>query len=144
MNKEVKFLWKFKKKNIFFFFFWGGGGGGVQVGGVRVDVNEELKFFVKIQKKFFWGGEIGSGGSLNMTTDFLRYHICKIAEYKIQKRAITQKESYDFLKYSTHHSLSANLGFKSLAFILFEILHLQNCNVKFQKFQRAITQKKII
>ena len=61
------------------------------------------------------------------------------------KRAITQKASYDFFlnftKYSTHHSLSANTGFKSLAFILFEILHLQNCAVKFQNFQRAITQK---
>ena len=44
------------------------------------------------------------------------------------KRAITQKASYDFflifIKYSTHHSLSANTGFKSLAAILFEILHL--------------------
>ena len=29
----------------------GGGGGGRYGGGVRVDVNEELKFFVKIQKK---------------------------------------------------------------------------------------------
>ena len=47
-----------------------------------------------------------------------------------------------FTKYSTHHSLSANTGFTSLAFILFEILHLQNCYVKFQNFQRAITQKK--
>ena len=47
-----------------------------------------------------------------------------------------------FTKYSTHHSLSANTGFKSLAFILFEILHLQNCAVKFQNFQRAITKKK--
>ena len=38
-----------------------GGGGGVG-GGVRVDVNEELKFFVKIQKnnRFFFGGG-GSG-----------------------------------------------------------------------------------
>ena len=47
-----------------------------------------------------------------------------------------------FTKYFTHHSLSANTGFKSLAFILFEILHLQNCDVKFQNFQRAITHKK--
>ena len=46
-----------------------------------------------------------------------------------------------FTKYSTHHSLSANTGFKSLTFLLFEILHLQNCDVKFQNFQRAITQK---
>ena len=28
-----------------------------------------------------------------------------------------------------------------LAFILLEILHLQNCDVKFQNFQRAITKK---
>ena len=49
VNKEMKFLCKFKKK--FYFFFWGGGGrgsvGGVRLGGgrgVRVDVNEELKF----------------------------------------------------------------------------------------------------
>ena len=37
----------------------GGSGSGWKV---RVDVNEELKFFVKIQKKknFFWGG--GGGG----------------------------------------------------------------------------------
>ena len=47
-----------------------------------------------------------------------------------------------FTKYSTHRSLSANTGFKSLAFILFEIFHLQNCDVKFQNFQSAITQEK--
>ena len=55
VNKELKFLLKFKKK----IFFWGGGrggggggGGGVGgsvggvglLGGVRLDVNEELKF----------------------------------------------------------------------------------------------------
>ena len=41
-----------------------------------------------------------------------------------------------FTNYSTHHSLSANTDFKSLAFILFEIhvLHLENCKVKFQNF----------
>ena len=47
---------------MFLFFFWGGrvGSGG---GGVRVDVNGEVKFFVKIQKKkyFFLGGS-GWGG----------------------------------------------------------------------------------
>ena len=41
---------------------WGGGGSGL---GVRMDVNEELKFLVKIQKKniffFFWGGGGGVG-----------------------------------------------------------------------------------
>ena len=46
VNVELKFFLKFKKKNFFFL----GGGGGVSVrgrvggGGVRVDVNEELKF----------------------------------------------------------------------------------------------------
>ena len=38
VNEELKFLWKFKKKN-----FLGGGGGGGGVGGFRVDVIEELK-----------------------------------------------------------------------------------------------------
>ena len=41
MIEELKFLGKFTK--IFFFFFWGGGCL-VGMGGVRVDVNEELKF----------------------------------------------------------------------------------------------------
>ena len=39
-------------------------GGGVELGG-QVGCNEELKFFVKIQKKyflFFWGGGRGGGG----------------------------------------------------------------------------------
>ena len=35
------------------------------------------------------------------------------------------------VKYSTYHSLSANTDFKYLAVILSEILHLQNCDVKF-------------
>ena len=43
-----------KKKNS------GGGGRVGGGGGVRVDVNEELKFFVKIQKKN-WGGGVGVG-----------------------------------------------------------------------------------
>ena len=40
----------------------GRGGGGGRVGGVRVDVNEELKFLGKFKKK--WGGVrgVGSGG----------------------------------------------------------------------------------
>ena len=40
VNKELKFLWKLKKKKFWLGRVWGGGGGG----GVRVDVNEELKF----------------------------------------------------------------------------------------------------
>ena len=45
---------------------WGGGSGGCgrgRVRGVRVDVNEELKFLRNFEKKiffFFWGG--GGGG----------------------------------------------------------------------------------
>ena len=36
---------KIQKNNIFFFGGGGGGGGGVELGGgVRMDVNEELKF----------------------------------------------------------------------------------------------------
>ena len=48
MNREVKFFWKFKKKKIFFL---GGGGGGFGLGwgGVRMDVNEELKFLSSSQ-----------------------------------------------------------------------------------------------
>ena len=45
-NEELKFFVKIQKKNIFFFFL-GGGGSGERSGsgwGVRVDVNEELKF----------------------------------------------------------------------------------------------------
>ena len=45
---------KIQKKK--FFFFGGGGGGFGLLGSVRVDVNEELKFFVKIQKKKLGGG----------------------------------------------------------------------------------------
>ena len=54
---------KIQKKNIF---FGGGGGGrgqvegGVGLGGVRVDVNEELKFLGKFTKKNRGGG--GGGG----------------------------------------------------------------------------------
>ena len=38
----------------------GGGGGGGGLRGVRVDVNEELKFLGKFTKKK-WGGEEGGG-----------------------------------------------------------------------------------
>ena len=44
MNREVKFLQNFKKK-YFSIFLWGEGGGRVRGrGGVRVDVNGEVKF----------------------------------------------------------------------------------------------------
>ena len=45
---------------------WGGGrwGGSGSGWGVRVDVNEEFKFFVKIQKKKFFVGGSGGGGGL--------------------------------------------------------------------------------
>ena len=40
----------------------GGGGGGGGDHGRMVDVNREVKFFVKIQKKN-WGVGLGGGGS---------------------------------------------------------------------------------
>ena len=52
---------KIQKKNC-----GGGGGGGGASGllGVRVDVNREVKFFVKIQKKILdGGGGLGGRGS---------------------------------------------------------------------------------
>ena len=63
--KELKFLGKFTQKKKFV-----GGWGGVRVRGVRVDVNEELKFFVKIQKKGGGAGSLGGrvGGSGWMCT----------------------------------------------------------------------------
>ena len=51
-----KFLGKFTKKK-----FQGGGSVWEGGGGVRVDVNEELKFLCKFKKKKNWGGG-GSGG----------------------------------------------------------------------------------
>ena len=39
-----------------------GGGGGVVGGGVRVDVNEELKVFENSKKNFWVGGSGGGGG----------------------------------------------------------------------------------
>ena len=49
-----KFLGKFTKKIS-------GGGGSVWGGGVRVDVNEELKFLCKFKKKKLGGGVRGVG-----------------------------------------------------------------------------------
>ena len=40
-----------------------GGGGGGRVGGVRVDVKEELKFLSNLKKKIGLGGGQGLGGS---------------------------------------------------------------------------------
>ena len=72
MIEELKFLGKFTQKN-----FLGGGGGGSGggggglghggvglVGGVRVDVNEELKSFCENSKKKFGGG--GGGGGVEL------------------------------------------------------------------------------
>ena len=52
---------------LFFFFFWGGesgrGWGSGSRGAVRVEVNEEVKFFENKNKTFFFwrGGGVGSG-----------------------------------------------------------------------------------
>ena len=45
---------KIKKKKL-------GGGVGLGGGGVRVDVNEELKYLGKFKKKWGWGRVGGSG-----------------------------------------------------------------------------------
>ena len=58
-ERRIEVFVKFQKKKNF---FWGGGRWGGSGWGVRVDVNEELKFFVKIPKKKFWGGGVGAGG----------------------------------------------------------------------------------
>ena len=49
-KRRIEVFVKIQKKNL------GGGGGGVGLGGVRVDVNEKLKFFCFF---FFGGGERG-------------------------------------------------------------------------------------
>ena len=51
-----KFWGKFTKKK-----FQGGGGSVWGGGGVRVDVNEELKFLRKFKKKIFFFGRGGGG-----------------------------------------------------------------------------------
>ena len=60
-ERRIEVFVKIQKRN---FFLGGGvpGGGGGQVWGVRMDVNEELKFLVKIQRKKIGGGG-GSWGS---------------------------------------------------------------------------------
>ena len=58
----MKYLGKFKKKNLGGGGV-GGGGGGVGFGGVRQDGCEQrIEVFVKIQKKKNWGGGGGGGG----------------------------------------------------------------------------------
>ena len=44
----------------------GGGSWSGWGGGVRVDVNEELKFFMKIKKKNWGGGSGGGGGGVRV------------------------------------------------------------------------------
>ena len=58
-ERRTEVFVKIQKKN--FFFFWGGGWVGGGGGVVRVDVNQELKFFGKFKKKI-WGGGSGLGG----------------------------------------------------------------------------------
>ena len=57
-ERRTEVFVKIKKKYIFF----GGRGGGVGLGGggVRVDGNQELKFFGKFKKKN-WGGGVRVG-----------------------------------------------------------------------------------
>ena len=57
-DRRIEVFGKIEKKKIFFGGDRGQVGGRLVGGGVRVDVNEELTFFVKIQKKN-WGGGWG-------------------------------------------------------------------------------------
>ena len=57
-ERRTEVFVKIQKKN---YCFWGGEGG--WVGGVRVDVNQELKFFGKFKKKKLGGGG-GEGWSM--------------------------------------------------------------------------------
>ena len=69
---------KIKKKKI-----WGGGGlGRVGGGGVRVDVNEELKFLGKFTKKKFRGGSVRGGGVRVDVNEELKF-LCKFKKRKI-------------------------------------------------------------
>ena len=56
--EELKSFWENSQKKI------QGGGVGLGGGGVRVDVNEELKFLCKFKKKKKLGGGGGSGGGV--------------------------------------------------------------------------------
>ena len=58
-ERRIEVFVKIQKKKIG---GWGEGSGW----GVRVDVNEELKFLVKFTKNnfFFWGGGSGGGGQV--------------------------------------------------------------------------------
>ena len=63
-ERRIEVFVKIQKKKYFFFvfvfFFWGGGG---MFGGVRVDVNEELKFWGKFTKEIWGkGGREGVSG----------------------------------------------------------------------------------
>ena len=60
MTRRIEVLVKNNKKNIFFLGGEGSGGGG-SGWGVRVDVNEELKFWGKFTKKNRGVGGRGSG-----------------------------------------------------------------------------------
>ena len=61
-ERRIEVFVKIQKKKIFFFGGEGLGRGGGRVGGVRVDVNEELKFLGKFTKKKIGGGGVGRGG----------------------------------------------------------------------------------
>ena len=58
-DRRIEVFGKIHQKKLFFFVRGGGSGWG---GGVRVDVNEELKFLCKFKKKNWGGG--GSGGGM--------------------------------------------------------------------------------
>ena len=62
-ERRTEVFVKIQKFFFFFFFFFFGGGGGLGWRGaaVRVDMNQELKFFGKLKKKKLGGVGGGSG-----------------------------------------------------------------------------------
>ena len=107
---EIEVIVKMKKKSRGRSGQGQGGGGGGQGGCER-----RIEVIVRMKKKV-WGGDDISESIIGRSSRLL-------SAYQI------------FTKYSTHHSLSVNVGFKSSAVILFEILHLQNCHVNFKIFK---------
>ena len=67
-ERRIKVFVKIQKKNGGLGSGGSAGGWGRVGGGVRVDVNEELNFFVKIKKKknFFFGGGGQVGGGVGL------------------------------------------------------------------------------
>ena len=68
VNEELKFLLKFKKKKFFFFFGGGGGGGGLGWGGGQGGCESRIEVFGKFKNKN-WGGGPGWGVRMDVNEE---------------------------------------------------------------------------